>query len=109
PDATPSIADMVPDLPDGLATLVDACLRKRKVERPASASQLVTQLEAQLPGRHGRALAEGESPYPGLTAFQEGDADRFFGRTRDVARMVARVRERPITGVVGPSGVGKSS
>jgi serine/threonine protein kinase len=108
-DPMPSIADVVRDLPDGLTSLVDDCLRKRKPERIARASDLVARLEELLPGRHGRALAEGESPYPGLTAFQEADADRFFGRARDVARMVARVRERPITGVVGPSGVGKSS
>jgi hypothetical protein len=108
-DPMQSIGDAVPDLPDGLATVVDDCLRKRKVERIASAAMLLGKLEALLPGRHGRTLDEGESPYPGLTAFQEGDADRFFGRARDVARMVARVRERPLTGIVGPSGVGKSS
>src|SRR5262249_15135319 len=33
----------------------------------------------------------------------------FFGRAGDIARMVARVRERPLTAVVGSSGVGKSS
>jgi serine/threonine protein kinase len=105
----PSIRDVVPDVSDGLATLVDGCLRKRKSERIPNASDLVAKIEEQLPGRHGRQLAEGESPYPGLTAFQEADADRFFGRTRDITRMVARIRELPITGIVGPSGVGKSS
>jgi hypothetical protein len=108
-EAMPPIGDVVPDLPEGLAAVVDRCLRKRKVERIGNASDLVVQLEALLPGRHGRALVEGESPYPGLTAFLEADADRFFGRTRDIARMIARVHERPITGIVGPSGVGKSS
>jgi hypothetical protein len=104
-----SIRDLVPDLADGLAAVVDGCLQKRKSERIARAADLAAKLEDLLPGRHGRRLAEGESPYPGLTAFQEADADRFFGRARDVVRMVARVRELPITGVVGPSGVGKSS
>ena len=99
----------VRELPDGLATIVDRCLRKPVVERISSATDLATQLENALPGRAGRKLADGESPYPGLTAFQETDANRFFGRTRDIARMSARIRELPITGVVGPSGVGKSS
>ena len=45
-----------------------------------------------LPGRGGRQLAEGESPYPGLTAFQEADADRFFGRA---PRHRAHGRARP--------------
>ena len=97
------------DVPDALVDAVDHLLRKRKQDRLASAADLASTLESLLPGRHGRTLAEGESPYPGLTAFQESDANRFFGRARDVARMVARVRELPLTGIVGPSGVGKSS
>jgi serine/threonine protein kinase len=105
----PSIRSVAPDVPEMLARVVDGCLRKRKAERIGSAAELVAALEALLPGRRGRQLAEAESPYPGLTAFQEADADRFFGRTRDVARMTARIREHPLTGVVGPSGVGKSS
>jgi serine/threonine protein kinase len=108
-DPMPSIREAAPELPDGLVQLVDACLRKRVVERVGKASDIVRRLEDLLPGRSGRQLAEGESPYPGLTAFQETDANRFFGRQRDITRMVAKVRELPITGIVGPSGVGKSS
>ena len=104
-----SLGTAVSDLPDGLIDTVDRLLRKRKDERLGSAAELAQRLEELLPGRHGRTLAEGESPYPGLSAFQEADADRFFGRARDVSRMVARVRELPLTGIVGPSGVGKSS
>jgi serine/threonine protein kinase len=105
----PSIRSALPELPDGLIAVVDECLRKLKHERIANAAELVSRLESLLPGRQGRALAEGESPFPGLTAFQESDADRFFGRSRDLTRMVTRVRELPLTGIVGPSGVGKSS
>jgi hypothetical protein len=50
-----------------------------------------------------------ESPYAGLSAFQEADAARFFGRSREIAAMVTRLRDQPLVGVVGPSGVGKSS
>jgi eukaryotic-like serine/threonine-protein kinase len=105
----PSLRSSLPDAPADLIRLVDECLKKRKHERLASASELVRRLENLMPGRQGRTLASGESPFPGLTPFQESDADRFFGRGRDVARMVARVRELPLTGIVGPSGVGKSS
>ena len=49
------------------------------------------------------------SPYPGLAAFQENDAGRFFGRGADVLEVVTRLRDRPIAAVVGASGVGKSS
>ncbi|MBV8760257.1 MAG: protein kinase [Deltaproteobacteria bacterium] len=104
-----SVRSLVPDLPAPLVQIVDDLLRKNKDERIASAAELVARLEDALPHRPTRKLADGESPYPGLTAFQEGDADRFFGRTRDVTRMVARIRELPLTGIVGPSGVGKSS
>nr|HEX4312354.1 protein kinase [Kofleriaceae bacterium] len=105
----PSIRSCAPDVPDALAALVDGCLVKAKADRIGRASDVARALGDLQPGRRGRALDAGESPYPGLVAFQETDADRFFGREREVARMVARVRELPITGVVGPSGAGKSS
>jgi len=108
-DPMPSIRDVCPELTDTVVMVVDGCLRKRIVERIAKADVIVQKLEENLPNRSGRQLAEGESPYPGLTAFQENDADRFFGRSRDITRMTAKVREMPITGIVGPSGVGKSS
>ncbi|MFI5289292.1 MAG: AAA family ATPase, partial [Polyangia bacterium] len=54
-------------------------------------------------------LAVDASPYAGLSSFQEADAARFFGRSREIAAMVTRIRDRPLMGVIGPSGVGKSS
>jgi eukaryotic-like serine/threonine-protein kinase len=105
-DPMPSVRSLVDDVPDVLAMVIEACLRKPIGERPASASELLRQLER---GRSSRKLADDESPYPGLSAFQETDAHRFFGRARDIARITARVRDVPITALVGPSGVGKSS
>src|SRR6185369_7754320 len=61
------------------------------------------------PGRYVRRLRSDESPYAGLKSFQESDAHRFFGRSRDVAAAVTRLRDAPLLGIVGPSGVGKSS
>ena len=109
PGVMPSVSMYAPETPRDLAEVVAACLAKNKHERIGTATELVQRLEMQMPHRRGRTLGEGESPYPGLAAFQETDADRFFGRERDVARMAARVRELPLTGIVGPSGVGKSS
>jgi serine/threonine protein kinase len=109
PSPMRSVKSLAPDAPEPLAKLIDDSLKKRKHERVASATEVVRRLEQLLPGRGGRQLEEGESPFPGLTAFQESDADRFFGRSRDITRMVARIRELPLTGIVGPSGVGKSS
>ncbi|HJZ83563.1 MAG TPA: protein kinase [Polyangia bacterium] len=105
----PRIADQVPDLPRKLEQVIDRCLRKHKAERCASAREVIEELEPLLPRRFGRQLGEDESPFPGLTAFQESDADRFFGRAQDISRMVAQLRNQPIVGLVGPSGVGKSS
>ncbi len=61
----------------------------------------------------------GPNPYMGLLAFQETDADRFFGRKQQTARLWERLRDlhshvsgkRPtrLLPVLGPSGSGKSS
>jgi len=105
----PSVGEAVPDLPGELERLIDHCLHKRKAERIDSAQSLLEALESLLPRHFGPQLAADESPYPGLLAFQEADAGRFFGRGKDVIRAVARLRDLPLVGVVGPSGVGKSS
>lgn len=62
-----------------------------------------------LPGRAARELREDESPFAGLSAFQESDAARFFGRASDIARLMGRLRNQPLVVVAGPSGAGKSS
>ena len=55
------------------------------------------------------------NPYKGLRAFQEADADDFFGREALTGQLLARLVETPNGGdgrflaVVGPSGSGKSS
>ncbi|HEU5097836.1 MAG TPA: AAA family ATPase, partial [Roseiflexaceae bacterium] len=54
-----------------------------------------------------------ENPYKGLRAFQEADADDFFGRDLLIQLLLARMQEpSPFSrflAVVGPSGSGKSS
>src|SRR5688572_2475916 len=53
------------------------------------------------------------NPYKGLQAFQEADAEDFFGRETLIARLLDRLQEdEPYShflAVVGPSGSGKSS
>jgi hypothetical protein len=96
-------------VPEPLQRVVAHCLHKRKGERFASAREVRDELEKLLPGRVERRLAEDTCPYPGLAAFQESDADRFFGRDGDAARIVARLRDQPLVGIIGASGIGKSS
>jgi WD40 repeat protein/energy-coupling factor transporter ATP-binding protein EcfA2 len=52
---------------------------------------------------------DGRCPYLGLDAFQEEDADRFFGREKLVAELVTRVKDSRFIVIAGPSGSGKSS
>jgi WD40 repeat protein len=48
-------------------------------------------------------------PYRGLFAFGEEDADLFFGREQFTQNLVTATKRKPLVGVVGPSGSGKSS
>ena len=105
----PSVRQAAPDIPDELADVIDRCLIKPKEQRIGSAQELLDKLEPLLPGRYTHKLRIDQSPYAGLSAFQESDASRFFGRTREIAAAASRLRDTPLLGVVGPSGVGKSS
>ncbi len=105
----PLLSTVAPDVPKELANAVDRCLLKHKERRWPDAVSLLRALEPFLPGRFTRELQLDESPYAGLSSFQEHDADRFFGRQLEVAALVNRLSERPLVGIVGPSGAGKSS
>ncbi|ACY13758.1 serine/threonine-protein kinase [Haliangium ochraceum] len=105
----PRIRSVRRDVPDELAALVDHCLIKDQQQRVGSARQLLERLAPLLPGRVTHRLRADQCPYPGLGSFQESDAGRFFGRTREIAAATARLRDQPLLGVVGPSGAGKSS
>ncbi|HEX7843941.1 MAG TPA: serine/threonine-protein kinase, partial [Kofleriaceae bacterium] len=104
----PSAGDRVPGL-GSLAGVIDRCLIKHLEDRTASARVLLAELEGVAPGRRTARAGDDGSPFAGLAAFQETDADRFFGRDRDIDLVVAELRNRPLVAVVGPSGAGKSS
>jgi serine/threonine protein kinase len=106
----PSMSEAAPpDCPRELIQVVDRCLFKMKEQRWQNVSQLLDAIEPFLPGRRSVELQLDESPYAGLSSFQENDAGKFFGRNREIAAMVTRIRDRPLMAVVGSSGVGKSS
>ncbi len=52
---------------------------------------------------------EHERPYPGLSSFQQEDAEFFFGREAEVEAIWKRLRHSHLLGLIGPSGSGKSS
>lgn len=77
--------------------------------RVPDAATLLTALEPFQASRGVRTLRAGDTPYRGLASFQEADAERFFGRSQEVAAFIARLRAQPLLAVVGSSGAGKSS
>jgi energy-coupling factor transporter ATP-binding protein EcfA2 len=48
-------------------------------------------------------------PYKGLSAFRSQDAQFFFGRDTVVSELVEAVKTKTLVGIIGASGVGKSS
>ena len=50
-----------------------------------------------------------ENPYQGLKAFDEATARFFFGRERDIDRLLAKLEKTNFVPVIGVSGSGKSS
>jgi DNA-binding SARP family transcriptional activator len=69
--------------------------------------------DACLDGPRGAAVARGGPvgvcPFKGLAFFDRADAEFFCGRERLVADLLARLVESPLAGIIGSSGVGKSS
>ncbi len=57
-----------------------------------------------------RLVLSDVQPYMGLAAFKESDAEFFFGRSREVERLLDALKREPrFLPVLGPSGSGKSS
>ncbi|WP_433246012.1 hypothetical protein ACQPYK_44485 [Streptosporangium sp. CA-135522] len=54
-------------------------------------------------------MAVEESPYVGLRAFDDGDQERFFGRTEESRTLAALWLRNRLVILHGPSGVGKTS
>src|SRR5262249_15080225 len=85
------------------------CLKKRKAERFGSAEELLAALEQLRLGPSTPSAGEPESPFTGLSAFQEADSPRFYGRESEVAGIISRLRHQPLVVVAGPGGAGRSS
>ena len=104
----PSVREHRSDL-GPLADIISRCLLKDREHRTATARELLQELESLLPAQRTRARDEDNNPFAGLGAFQESDADRFFGRAHEVTSLVGKLRSLPLVAVTGPSGAGKSS
>ncbi len=104
----PSACALSPEL-GALGSLVDRCLEKRKELRIDSAKDLVAELSALRAGAATPLLLDTGNPFAGLLAFQEADQSKFFGRDREIASVMSRLRFQPLVAIGGPSGAGKSS
>ena len=110
-------------LPDGARLIDHGSHRLRDLEHTEHLFRLVApgMLEVDTPPDTAEKLGAGEQviledaledaacPYRGLAAFREEDAAFFFGREVFTARLSDAVAAKPMVGVIGPSGSGKSS
>ncbi|HEY8164614.1 MAG TPA: serine/threonine-protein kinase, partial [Gemmatimonadaceae bacterium] len=89
------------------APILVRALAKNPEERFGS----VAELSRALDDATRRFTRAGErSPYPGLSAFTESEAQYFFGREAEIETMLRKLSAPArILGLIGPSGVGKSS
>jgi len=104
----PDLAAELRHIDPRLVAIVDRCLQALG-ERYASASELRADLDTLRGEAAPPQLSADECPYPGLVAFDEADANKFFGREPDIRRAAHRLRDVPLLTVIGPSGAGKSS
>ncbi len=72
-------------------------------------AEQVAALLAQIASEYQPIPFDGRCPYKGLDAFEEEDAEFFFGRERLINELVGRVRAGRTLFITGPSGSGKSS
>jgi serine/threonine protein kinase len=108
----PGVCQLIPGCKSeigSLATVIHRCLLKNPAHRTPSARVLLAELEALTSGRRSLLVSDDGNPFAGLAAFQEADADRFFGRDREIDQIITELRSRPLVAVIGPSGAGKSS
>ena len=114
----PRLSEWRADLPLSVVDAVATATAKDPGARFTSVQELLDALESDTGAERPAAVRDPvsgllDNPYKGLRAFDDGDADEFFGRERLVAEMVDRLSGHEVSSrclvVVGPSGSGKSS
>ena len=125
-DPLPMIDTSELDLPASFNDIIQRATAKSPADRYQSFQDLLSEFQLALRQDVGDSddfleeldfsefeLLETKNPYKGLRAFQQADADDFFGRTDMIARVLGRLQEKVAQGnflaVIGPSGSGKSS
>lgn len=91
------------------ATAEDPAMRFRSVDEYLAALGTALDMDASRVVAEPPSLTPARNPYKGLVAFKETDSADFFGRDQVTRDLIQAVGERRLVGVVGPSGIGKSS
>ncbi len=116
----PSIFEFRSDLSEAVDNIIQRATAKDPVNRYEDALSMAAELRGILDGEEPALAAATDwewmaivNPYKGLRAFEEADAQDFFGREALTDELLARLgQEHPLgrfLAVVGPSGSGKSS
>lgn len=112
----PPISAARSDLPQAVDEVIQTATSKEPGDRYPDALVLARAFRQALQperetARSGAVVAgaEIENPYLGLRAFQEADAENFFGREALTETLVERLKEDRLLVLVGPSGSGKTS
>ena len=120
----PDIRDLLPKLPSEVNDVIRLATAKEAARRFADVREMTRafrdtlttgQISLAPVADDATTIASVElaNPYKGLQAFQEADADDFYGREALTERLLDRLREAHefsrFLAVVGPSGSGKSS
>ena len=109
--SAPPIDAALPGLESPAAAVVARATDSDPRQRHGSVEELAADLRQRLVGRIDttEVFVATRNPYRGLAAFEQADADDFFGRDHATAEMIAVLEQQPLLLVVGPSGIGKSS
>jgi WD40 repeat protein len=102
--------ERVPELravPELLAELITKCLRVSPSARP-TADEVIATLQA-FSEAPLTPVGDTVLPYRGVYPFDAQSAPVFFGRSVESASLEQLLNQRPIVGVVGPAGAGKTS
>jgi DNA-binding SARP family transcriptional activator/tRNA A-37 threonylcarbamoyl transferase component Bud32 len=115
----PLVSEWRDDVPAAVVDAVAKATSKDAGDRFESVQEFLQALESDTVGLSSQGGASDRvdplpaNPYMGLLAFDDGDADRFFGREALVNELIGRLGGQTLQSrclvVVGPSGSGKSS
>ena len=108
----PHVQELRPEIPKELDEVIARATEEDPRSRFPSVESLLAALSEALgepPAAEPLGYTPTRNPYKGLHAFGERDAQDFFGRDAVVAELVEAVAHHRLVGVVGPSGIGKSS